>query len=158
LPRISKVAEEKVCAPDWDEGDYITLRTAPVGFDLERIAGASQVIDATDGTAQTVVRIVVTPHEENQAKLEAAVVGGAFRDDDGRVLPYSPELLRRLSPEDRRFVLGEINRLWAPWLKRGQGQARTPEEQHKEDFRNGQDVPDGPGGEAQAGAGGAGAA
>jgi hypothetical protein len=158
MPRISKVAEEKVRAPDWDEGDYITLRTAPVGFDLERIAGASQVIDATDGTAQNVVRIVVTPHEENQAKLEAAVVGGTFRDDDGRVLPYSPELLRSLSPEDRRFVLGEINRLWAPWLKRGQGQAATPEAQRKEDFRNGEDAAAGPGGEAAGGESAAGAA
>jgi hypothetical protein len=97
--------------------------------------------------------MVFTPQAQNTAKLEAAVVGGTFRDENGRVLPYAPELLKSLSPDDRAYLVGEIDRLWAPWLR--PTQAATAEDQRKEDFRNGEDVPAGPGGEASGGAGAA---
>jgi hypothetical protein len=153
MPRISTVATEKVRAPHWDAEDYVTLRTAPSGFDLEAVSGARLAWTQGDGATATPAQMVFTPQAQNTAKLEAAVVGGTFRDENGRVLPYAPELLKSLSPDDRAYLVGEIDRLWAPWLR--PSTAQTPEEQKKEDFRNGQDVPAGPGGETPSGAGAA---
>ncbi len=159
MPRISKVAEEKVRAPTWEPDDYVTLRTAPSGFDLEAVSGARMAVTQSDGTG-TPSMAVFTPQTLNTAKLEAAVVGGTFRDENGRVLPYAPELLKSLSPDDRAFLVGEIDRLWAPWLRPAgaPGTAQSAEDQRKEDFRDGQDVPAGPGGEAPRGSGATGAA
>ncbi len=153
MPRIRTVPLEKVRSPAWEVDDYVTLKTAPTGMDLEAVSGARLAWTQGDGATATPAQMVFTPQAQNTAKLEAAVVGGTFRDENGRVLPYAPELLKSLSPDDRAYLVGEIDRLWAPWLR--PSTAQTPEEQKKEDFRDGQDVPAGAGGETSSDGGAA---
>lgn len=135
MPRVATQATQNVRKPDWDPDDYITIKTAPTGHALERLSSASRVyLRANEGDARA-VEVVLTPHEERQAKLEEAVVDGLFRDDKGRVLAYTPDLLAQLTPEDRSWLIEQIDALWAPWLTRVQAPAGTPEEQAEQTFR-----------------------
>lgn len=145
MPKITTSATVVLHAPTWEEGDTLTILSAPTGFALEKIEGARRQFLNTASANPADVVVVGTPHEYNEAKLECAVVGGTFKDENGRTLPYTPELLKGLSPTDRTYIVGEIDRVWAPWLT--PLSATTPEATKKAIFPGKGALATGPGGE-----------
>jgi hypothetical protein len=123
---------ETVHAEWWPADVTVTLKTAPTGFDLNRIESAVRTFTERPTGEGLRHDVQMTVHEAALTKLEIAIVGWTFRfEEDGTAVPLTRDNIVELDPQDTDYLLNEINRLWQPWYKKP---AATPEAQRKEDF------------------------
>jgi hypothetical protein len=97
----------EVRAPDWDEGETVTIKRFSFG-DRQFLMGAAMGNSARVQKGDVAVSVDI--EHMNLAILQRGIVRWTLKRADGSIAPLNKESIASLTERDAEFILGEIQR------------------------------------------------